>query len=111
MIYSKRLAQESPTRFFVNNPTPSEAKGALEIGNVIGMVTNGNYLQRMLTMPETRDDTVAVIDKYIKEGIDDDQLIVALAAQHAVSRCAKYFMPLYEQSPVSYTHQMCIRDR
>ena len=98
MIYSKRLAQESPTRFFVNNPTPSEAKGALEIGNVIGMVTNGNYLQRMLTMPETRDDTVAVIDKYIKEGIDDDQLIVALAAQHAVSRCAKYFMPLYEQS-------------
>lgn len=49
-------------------------------------------------MPETRDDTIAVIDQYIKEGIEDDQLIVALAAQHAVGNCAKYFMPMYKKS-------------
>lgn len=98
MLYSKRLEKETPTSFFVNNPTPSEAKAALEIGNVIGMVTNGNYLKRMLTMPETKDETIAYIDSLIQDGIDDDQLIVALATQNAVNNCAKYFIPMFEQS-------------
>lgn len=98
MQYSKRLEKETPTSFFVNNPTPSEAKAALEIGNVIGMVTNGNYLKRMLTMPETRNETIAYIDQLIHEGIDDDQLIVALATQNAVKNCARYFQPMFEKT-------------
>lgn len=98
MQYSKRLEKETPTTFFVNNPTPSETRAALEIGNVTGMVTNGNYLKRMLSMPETKDETIAYIDKLILDGIDDDQLIVALATQNAVNNCAKYFLPMFEKT-------------
>ncbi|MGI6696643.1 MAG: transaldolase family protein [Christensenellales bacterium] len=96
VLYSRRLERETPTRFFVNNPTPSEAKAALDIGNVIGVVTNGNYLKRMLTIPETKDYTIAFIDKLIRDGIDDDELIVALATQNAVNACAKIWLPIFE---------------
>ena len=98
MFYSKRLEEATPTSFFLNNPTPSEAKAALEIGNVIGIVTNGNYLKRMLTTPETKDSTIACIDRFIAEGIEDDQLIVALAAQEALKKCASYYLPMFEKT-------------
>lgn len=102
MKYSQRLERETPTRFWVNNPTPSEAKAALDIGNVVGIATNANYLQRMLSMDETKDRVIATIDHYIREGVEDDHEIVALAAKKALSDCAQYFMPMFEESEGKY---------
>ena len=98
MTYSKKLELETKTRFFVNNPTPNEAKKSLEIGNVAGGVTNGNYLKRMLTTDETREDTISYIDSLIKEGMENPEEIAAYAARRAVGKLSDIFRPMFDQT-------------
>jgi len=97
--YSKRLFKQTPTRFWVNNPTPEEAKKSIEVmGNVVCIASNCNYAKRMLTEPETKNDAIAYVDKLIKEGEADDDLIVAKTSQFMLSKCNEYFKPVYEKS-------------
>lgn len=98
MTYSKRLEQETKTRFFVNNPTPEEAKKALDVGNVTGAVTNGNYLKKMLTSAETRDEMTAYVDGLIKNGMADENQIAAHAVRYAVGKIAEIFRPMFEET-------------
>ncbi len=98
MTYSKRLEKETKTRFFVNNPTPEEARKALGIGNVIGAVTNGNYIKKMLTSPETKQEMTAYVDGLIRQGLTDEEKIAAHLARHAVGRIAKIFEERFEKT-------------
>lgn len=98
MTYAKRLEQETPTRFLVNNPTPGEVRAALDIGGVVGIATNGNYLLRMLTHPETKEDTIALVDRLIGEGVEDDQALAGLCAQQVVKNVAEIILPLFEET-------------
>ena len=98
MQYSKRLEQETKTRFWLNNPTPEEVKRALELGNSVNVASNANYVKRMLSEKETRQEAVRVIDEQIAQGTADDHRIVAVTAQHFLGKCAELFMPLFESS-------------
>lgn len=98
MLYSKRLEQETKTRFWLNNPTPGEAERALELGNSVNIASNANYVKRMLAEEETKQEAVWFIDEKIREGIADDHLIVAMTAQYFLGKCAKVFRPLFENS-------------
>lgn len=98
MTYSKKLEQETKTRFFVNNPTPNEARKALEIGNVTGAVTNGNYLKKMFTNAETKADMIDYVDSLIRSGMEDETEIAVHAARYAVGKLAEIFRPMFEET-------------
>ncbi len=98
MLYSKRLEQETTTRFWLNNPTPGEVEKALELGNSVNVASNANYVKRMLAEKETKEEAVQVIDGFIAQGIADGHLIVAMTAQHFLGKCAKLFEPLFEET-------------
>jgi len=44
--YLERINEQTPTRMWVNNPTPSEAKKGLEAGT-FGATSNPTYLSHM----------------------------------------------------------------
>lgn len=98
MQYSKRLEQETKTRFWLNNPTPGEAERALALGNSVNVASNANYVKRMLSEEETRQEAIRIIDEKIDQGIADDHLVTAMTAQHFLGKCAELFRPLYESS-------------
>lgn len=98
MLYSKQLEQGTPTRFWLNNPTPGEAEKALELGNCVNVASNTNYVKRMLAENETKQEALQVMDDLIRQGIADDHLIVALTAQHFLGKCAEVFRPLFEKT-------------
>ena len=98
MLYSKQLEQGTPTRFWLNNPTPGEAEKALELGNCVNVASNTNYVKRMLAEKETKQEALQVIDALICQGIADEHLIVALTAQHFLGKCAEVFRPLFEKT-------------
>lgn len=50
--YLERINEQTPTRMWVNNPTPSEAKKGLEAGT-FGATSNPTYLSHMLKAEET----------------------------------------------------------
>ena len=98
MLYSERLERETPTRFWLNNPTPGEVEKALKLGNSINVASNANYVKRMLSENETKQEAIQIIDDYIKKGIAEDHLIVALVAQHFLGKCARLFEPLFDKT-------------
>ena len=51
--YFRRLASETPTEFWINNPTPEQARQALEIG-AVGATTNPTYPALLLRVDERR---------------------------------------------------------
>jgi transaldolase len=92
--YFHRLSGQSPTEFWINNATFSEAKGALAAGAVCA-TTNPTYLSRLLK--EEPDFVADLIDEALKETNDDDR-IADLVYQKAVARLLRLFLPLYEQT-------------
>jgi len=92
--YFHRLSAQSPTEFWINNSTFSEAEAALAAGAVCA-TTNPTYLSRLLK--EEPDYVADLIDEASKETNDDDR-IADLVYQKAVGRLLKLFLPLYEQT-------------
>lgn len=97
-MYSNKLYEQTPTRFWVNNPTPNEARQALALGNTVSVASNGNYVKRMLSMDETKDATIAEIDRCILAGMADDDAIVGMAALYNLRQIAEIYRPLFEES-------------
>ncbi len=50
--YFHRVHRHSPTKFWINNPTPTEARTAIEAG-AVGCTNNPSYSFKMLEHPET----------------------------------------------------------
>ena len=49
--YFHRVQAETPTRFWVNNPTLEQAKQALAEG-AVGCTTNPSYVSKLFSSPE-----------------------------------------------------------
>lgn len=49
-------------------------------------------------MPETKENTIEYIDRLIKDGMEDEQLIAGYTVQNAVGKFAKIFQPMFEES-------------
>jgi transaldolase len=101
--YAERLYQETPTRYWVNNPTPEEARKSIEeMGNVVCIASNCNYPKKVLTSPETKDEAIANVDRLIKDGIADDDLIVAMTSEYMLKKCSEYFKPIFDKTDGMY---------
>jgi transaldolase len=94
--YFKRVAEHSPTMFWINNPTQPQADLALEHG-ALGCTNNPSYTQKMLDHPEYSDYTYGILDDVLREFEDDRQAAIELQAR-MVKPVADKFMPLFKKS-------------
>lgn len=96
--YFHRVAEETPTRFWINNPMGPDMKRAIAAG-AINVTTNPAYCSKLIKGdPEY---IRGVIDSVIKETPDAD-VAADLVYQKAASRVMSRFLPLYEQSGGTY---------
>jgi transaldolase len=92
--YFHRVAQETPTRFWSNNPSDAEVERALEAG-AVGCTTNPAYGAKLLQSDQTA--ARGLIDRATAESGDDDAAADRVA-QEAARRLAVRFLPLFEQT-------------
>jgi transaldolase len=93
--YFHRVAELTPTRFWINNVTEEEAELAIEHG-AVGCTQNPTYVWRLLNSPE-KDAVVKLIDRLIRAEKDDNMLLLHLQ-RDLVARISERFMPLFTQS-------------
>jgi transaldolase len=94
--YFHRVHGQSPTRFWINNPTAAEAAFAIEAG-AFGCTTNPAYLSKMLKDPVE----CAKLDVDIDAALalnQSDEAAAASVQRAAVARLASAFLPVYEAS-------------
>lgn len=92
--YFSRLHRETPTRFWVNNPSGAELDLSLATG-AINCTTNPAYCSKLLTSDKAY--LHACIDEVIHETRDMDEAAV-LVYRRTAARVLDRFRPLYDQS-------------
>jgi len=96
--YFSRLHRETPTRFWVNNPSGEELDRAITAG-AINCTTNPAYCSKLMeTDPEYLH---GIIDETLMETRDIERTAV-LVYQRAAKRVMDRFQALYEQSGGEY---------
>ena len=68
--YFHRVARQSPTRLWINNPTQEEARKAIAAG-AISCTTNPTYTAKMLQEESEKDAVMGVIDQVTSTAGDD----------------------------------------
>ncbi len=94
--YFHRVAAQSPTMFWINNPTRTQADWALENG-ALGCTNNPSYTQKMLVHPEEGAYTQQILNEVLEDEPDDRKAAIEFQAR-LVKPVADKFMPLWEAS-------------
>jgi transaldolase len=94
--YFHRVQNETPTRFWINNPTVEQAKLAIEAG-AIGATTNPAYVSKLFESEEELQVVLKTIDELLPVE-PDDSIVAAKVQQAMVKRIAQVFQPLWEES-------------
>lgn len=92
--YFHRVHQETPTRFWINNPSGSELDQALAAG-AINCTTNPTYGAKLL---QSEPDLMQGLIAGALQETEDDEVAADLAVQAATARLLARFLPLYERS-------------
>jgi transaldolase len=93
--YFHRVHEQSPTRFWINNPTMEEARKAVAAG-AFACTTNPTFAMKMHQSPTEK----AVVDGIVDEasGKAPNKVEAAAMVQRAlVARVAEVFFPLFQQ--------------
>ena len=94
--YFHRVQAETPTRFWVNNPTLEQAKQALAEG-AVGCTTNPSYVSKLFSSPEDYRVALRAIDLLVPYE-PNDSAVAAKVQAAMVARLSDVFLPLYEAS-------------
>ncbi len=94
--YFHRVAAQTPTQFWVNNPTREEADLALAAG-ALGCTTNPSYCQKMIDHPVDGPYASALLDEAVRESRTDSEA-QAILQRKLVRGIAEKFRPLYERT-------------
>ena len=94
--YFHRVTKQSPTMFWINNPTRTQADLALEHG-ALGCTNNPSYTQKMLANTEEGQYAQQILADVLND-IDEDRKAAIEFQARMVKPVADKFMPLYEQS-------------
>jgi transaldolase len=92
--YFHRVNSESPTRFWVNNPTAQDVERALAAG-AIDCTTNPSYCAKLLQSEPAY--VRGVIDTVIKE-VKDNDAAAERVYHEASARIMRMFLPCFEKS-------------
>ncbi len=92
--YFHRINRETPTRFWINNPTAQDVERALAAG-AIDCTTNPSYCAKLLQSEPGY--IRGVIDAAVKE-VKDNDAAAERVYHEASARIMRMFLPLYEKS-------------
>lgn len=96
--YFHRVTQQTPTMFWINNPTREQSDLALEHG-ALGCTNNPSYTQKMIDHPSEGKYALNVLDHVIEENPSmTDEEIAEEFQRVLVKPISDKFMPLYEKS-------------
>ncbi len=94
--YFHRVTSQSPTMFWINNPTRAQADMAIAAG-ALGCTNNPSYTQKMLVHPEEAEYAKQILADVLQEYDDDRQAAIEFQAR-ICQPIAEKFMPLWEAS-------------
>ena len=94
--YFHRVAAQTRTQFWVNNPTREEAELALAAG-ALGCTTNPSYCQKMVDHPTEGPYALALLDQSVRESSTDSEA-QAILQRKLVRGIAEKFQPLFERT-------------
>lgn len=94
--YFLRVEEQSPTMFWINNPTRAQADLALEHG-ALGCTNNPSYTQKMVDHPVESAYARRILAETIQE-IADDRHAAVIFQEKLVAPIAAKFLPLFERS-------------
>jgi len=94
--YFHRVTNQSPTMFWINNPTPTQADWAIAEG-ALGCTNNPSYTQKMLDHPDEGEYTKKILTEVLKDEPDNRKAAIEFQARMC-KPVAEKFMPLWEQS-------------
>ena len=95
--YFHRVQDQSPTIFWINNPTPEEADRAIAAG-ARGCTCNPSFCQKMIDHPSEAPYALAALEQALRETGNDSEaesLLQRRLAQPIIER----FRPLYDRNP------------
>jgi len=93
--YFMRLAQQTPTEFWINNPTRAQADLAIAQG-ASGCTNNPSYTQKMVDHPAEGAYAGNILDEVIRE-VEGDVNAIAEFQRRLVKPIAEKFLPVYQQ--------------
>lgn len=94
--YFKRVAKQTPTRFWINNVTREQADLAIENG-ASGCTQNPAYTWKMLSHEQEGPFVKEILLDIMKDEPDDNEALVKLQRK-LIAGVAQRFMPMYEKS-------------
>jgi transaldolase len=93
--YFLRVTQQTPTEFWINNPTRAQADMAIPLA-ASGCTNNPSYSQKMVDHPTEGVYAGKILDETLKE-VNDDWQAVAELQRRLVKPIAEKFMPIYQK--------------
>jgi transaldolase len=94
--YFIRVAQQSPTEFWINNPTREQADLAI-LNGATGCTNNPSYTQKMIDHPTEGAYALSVLDETIRDVEGKDET-AAEFQRRLVKPIAEKFTPLFQKS-------------
>lgn len=94
--YFHRVQKQTPTRYWINNPSRKQAEMALECG-AVGCTLNPSYTSKMLADADEGPYVLSRIDQLVLEQESDTAVAEKLQTE-LVCGIAEKFLPIYEQS-------------
>jgi len=94
--YFIRVAKQTPTEFWINNPTRNQADLAIANG-ATGCTNNPSYSQKMVDHPTEGAYALQLLDEAIHESASDDESI-AIFQRKLVKPISDRFLPIFRKS-------------
>ena len=94
--YFIRVAKQTPTEFWINNPTRDQADLAITNG-ATGCTNNPSYSQKMVDHPTEGAYARKLLDEAIQESPSDDESI-AIFQRKLVKPISDRFLPIFKKS-------------
>ncbi|MDR3578071.1 MAG: transaldolase family protein [Anaerolineaceae bacterium] len=94
--YFIRVSNQSPTMFWINNPTRLQADMALENG-ALGCTNNPSFSQKMIDHPDEKEYALKLLDEAIRETSNPNET-AEVFQRKLVKPIADKFMPLFNKS-------------
>lgn len=94
--YFHRVAALTPTKMWINNVTPEEARTAIAAG-AMGCTQNPSYTWKMLNHQTGRTHALALLDEILAD-CEDDNEVECILQRKLVQRVAEAFMTVYERT-------------
>ena len=94
--YLIRVSQQTPTKFWINNPSRDQAGLAIQHG-AAGCTCNPSYTQKMVDYPEEREYALRLLDEAIRE-TERDKFSAEVFQRKLVAPIAECFLPVFKNS-------------